>query len=688
MSGPGTVAPARRGIVAALLAMAACLASLPAHPQGPQADPRAATPADSREASPSQVIDFTHMERLDAAAAQPPDAAAAWVDTRLPHAAQAGQGGSAPMAWYRARFKGPLDAATATWAVYLPFFADGGQVWVNGRLAGSVAEGTPDIRVRWERPHLIALPPGLLRPDGNTLAIRIAQAPPGAVQHVPRVSVGPLSELQPRADRRGFWVRTMPQVTVVVCLLVAGFVLFIYWRRRSEVLYGLFGLAAALWGVRTLTFVIERMPMDSWQLWRITYLGATGGFIVVLALFALRFAGIRRPRVEGALIAYWLAGPVWLALAGARNEALVNQFWSAGLIPIGLAILGLSVWSLLRQRTVAASVMPATLVIAVLAGVHDYMIAWDAGLLTRWMPEWASQRIFLLHYGANLMLLGMGGVLTARFVEALSSLQAANHELADLNETLEQRVAERERHLAANFERMADLERENAASQERQLIMREIHDGLGSRLFTSLLRVERGDMSSGQIAEALRDCIADMRLALEALSPDDDFQAALGNFLFRWQTQMQEARIQPVWAIDVPDSGLDLSRQSALQLLRIAQEALTNVLKHAHARNVRIELRRRAGVLELEVADDGRGADLSNDRTGRGIGNMRARARQIGGELTLHSGAGGTQVLLRLPLTDGVPIAAEPAPALDGRAPAAPAAAPPQPSPVVDRASV
>lgn len=600
------------------------------------------------------ITEFAHMQRLDSAATQPPDPSTTggWIDTTLPHATPAAPEDQPPrVTWYRGSFDGPADAdGDASWAVCLPFFYDGGQIWVNGQRVGHVPESTADLHVRWERPQLIPLPPGLLQPHGNLLAVRAAAAPVHGVRHFPRVVVGPLAELQPRADRRTFWVRTMPQATVVVCLLVAGFVLFIYWRRRSEVLYGLFGLAAALWGVRTLTFVIERMPVESWQMWRITYLAATGGFIVVLALFALRFAGIRRPALEKGLLAYWLAGPAALWLAGPGYEGLINQLWSAGLIPIGVAILGLSVWSLLRQRTLTAAIMPVTLVIAVLAGVHDYMVAWNVGLLARWAPNWASQRIFLLHYGANLMLVGMGVLLTLRFIEALSSLQTANRKLADLNETLEQRVAERERHLAANFERMADLQRDRAAAQERQLIMREIHDGLGSRLFTSLLRVERGDMSDRQIADTLRDCIADMRLALEALAPDDDFQAALGNFLFRWQTQMQEAHIQPVWTIDVPDGALNLPRQAVLQLLRIAQEALTNVLKHACAKNVRIELRQCGGMLELEVVDDGMGADLSNGKAGRGIGNMRARARQIGGQLDMHSGVDGTRVLLRLPV--------------------------------------
>lgn len=615
------------------------------------------------DAAWSAAVEFRHMQRTTSPSVTPPgdrDGLVSWVDVRLPDSVAPSDSSSGTL-WYRGDFDWTPDAdSRAQWAVCLPFLYEGGEIWINGMLAGSVPEGSPTVQVRWERPHLITVPAGLLRPGRNQIAIRAGASTDQTIQHFPRVLVGLESELRPRADRRTFWVRTMPQVTVVVCLLVSGFVLFIYWRRRSEVLYGLFGLASALWGVRTMTFIVERMTTESWNLWRIAYHCATGGFIVVLALFAMRLAGIFWPRAEKILVFYWLAGPLWLWWAGSGDEVMVNRIWTAGLIPIGLAILWVSAWAMWRQRTMAAAIMPVTLAIAVLTGVHDYALAWNPGALAHFLPEaWIGQRIFLLHYGANLVLLGMGGLLTNRFIQALSSLELANGSLAELNETLESRVAQRERRLAENFARMAELQREHAAAHERQLIMREIHDGLGSRLFTSLLRVERGDMSGTQIAEALRDCIADMRLSLEVLAPDDDFQAALGNFLFRWQTQMREAQVMPSWSIDVPEGGLNLSRQTALQLLRITQEALTNVLKHAGAKNVRIDLRQRGDRLELEVADDGRGADFSEQRPGRGMGNMRARAKQSGGELSVRSGPGGTRLFLYLPLakrsTDPMP---------------------------------
>ena len=186
-------------------------------------------------------------------------------------------------------------------------------------------------------PHFAPLPNTLLHPGSNQLMVRAALPPPGPSMNMPRLGIGPEAELRPLYDRRFFWLSVTPYITAVICLLVAAFVLFIWWRRRSEVVYGLFGLAAGLWGIRTLTFVIEVVPMQWWLLWRGTYLGATGGFIVAMAVLAMRYAGMYKPRVERALIAYWLVGPLWLLLGGVPSETLVNRYWIAGFVPIGMA---------------------------------------------------------------------------------------------------------------------------------------------------------------------------------------------------------------------------------------------------------------------------------------------------------------------------------------------------------------
>ena len=90
----------------------------------------------------------------------------------------------------------------------------------------------------------------------------------------------------------------------------------------------------------------------------------------------------------------------------------------------------------------------------------------------------------------------------------------------------------------------------------------------------------------------------------------------------------------------------------------MAQEALTNVLKHARATRVQVRLRRAGEMMEMEIEDNGRGLDPEPGRQGgRGLNNMRSRAERLGGRLALRpADTGGCCVVLRLPMT--VPAAA------------------------------
>jgi signal transduction histidine kinase len=90
-------------------------------------------------------------------------------------------------------------------------------------------------------------------------------------------------------------------------------------------------------------------------------------------------------------------------------------------------------------------------------------------------------------------------------------------------------------------------------------------------------------------------------------------------------------------------------------LYRIAQEALNNALKYAHASNITVCLRRasRGGNADLEIADDGEGFDLKTARVGGGLGlsMMKERTTELGGRLSVVSRPGeGTRVLVEVPL--------------------------------------
>jgi len=216
---------------------------------------------------------------------------------------------------------------------------------------------------------------------------------------------------------------------------------------------------------------------------------------------------------------------------------------------------------------------------------------------------------------------------------------------------LETRVREREQLLKRNFERLRESERLQATAQERQRIMQDMHDGLGSQLLSSLMLVERGAVTQEQVAQILRECIDDMRLAIDALATEDaGLLSALGNLRFRMEPRLRAAGIDLAWNARGLPEEIDLNPDAVLPILRIVQEALTNALKHSRARavqvSVAIEHSWDAQLLTIRVADNGRGI-TGESSGGRGLLNMRNRANRIGAQLKLETVPGaGTVVQL------------------------------------------
>ena len=565
--------------------------------------------------------------------AAPPPASAPWQRVELPASSRG------PVVWYRIDFD-VGQPADEPWSLFLPYLNVGGRIFLNGAPLVMIRESGPDTVVRWERPHLLPIPPGRLQPGRNSLALRVAATPIATIR-IPLPAIGPTFELLGEYDRRLFWTRTMSQFTVIACTVVGLLALFIWWRRREEALYGLFGAAALLWGLRTLTFIVEVLPSVSWHAWRTLYHGATGGFTIAMLLFALRLAQMEPGRLKWLLLGYWLLGPVgYLATGG--NEMLIGRFWAGGLLPIGVAVVVITIMAAWRQRTVPLFVLSASLGLAVVAGVHDYLLAAAPEVIRAVAPAVAAHRLFLLHYAADILLVSMGAILSLRLIGTLGAIQ-------QLNRTLEARVAESEQTIRINYERLRRLERHHAVSQERQQIMRDLHDGLGSRLFVALARAETGQISSGELVQALRECIADMRLTLDAMNPEsNDFLEAWGDFRFRWQQALEGCGLASRWELETDNEPVVLAPHITLQLLRIVQEALTNVLKHAAADQVAIGLRAGQAGIRIDVRDNGRGMAGRAPASGHGLSNMQARATGVGARLQIAEAQPGVHVRVDL----------------------------------------
>ncbi len=215
------------------------------------------------------------------------------------------------------------------------------------------------------------------------------------------------------------------------------------------------------------------------------------------------------------------------------------------------------------------------------------------------------------------------------------------------------------------------LEQQTALAmlQEREKLARELHDSLGQVFAfvntqgqTVRRLLSRGDITTadelvGRLVEAAGEANVDIRESIlglrETLSGRGLFPA-LAHYLRQY-----EKNYGVHTELEVPESLTDgaFEPQVEVQLLRIVQEALTNVRKHAGARCVRVAFAAEAGWAQVTVEDDGQGFDpgARDDGAGEHVGLrvMRERAEQVGGSLTPTSKPGqGTRVVVRVPLRE------------------------------------
>lgn len=206
--------------------------------------------------------------------------------------------------------------------------------------------------------------------------------------------------------------------------------------------------------------------------------------------------------------------------------------------------------------------------------------------------------------------------------------------------------------------------RGTAVVQERERIGREMHDGMAQLLayvnakaqaVDVLLkrgRVEGAREQLGQLAAAARDAYVDARAAILDLRTEVDEDHALVRELSEYVERWEE--LADVHAVVRVDEGIRLDPSAELQLVRIVQETLTNVRKHADATEVTLEMRREDDGVVIRISDDGRGFEPGQlSRTGSprfGLGVMRERAESVGGELRVESVVGrGTTVIVSIP---------------------------------------
>ena len=197
----------------------------------------------------------------------------------------------------------------------------------------------------------------------------------------------------------------------------------------------------------------------------------------------------------------------------------------------------------------------------------------------------------------------------------------------------------------------------SAVAGERRRIAQDLHDGVASQLVSILSSLDDKAPQQQAVALALENCLLDLKMTVDAIdSGNDSVIEALGRLRYRVQHSLDKLGIVMSWKVDMCVELEAVRGEKAQQVLRIAQECLANVMRHAKASTVEVVCKfvPENEHMVLEVRDNGAG--ISRDRegrpTGKGLASMRRRAKTTGGELIIASKLGaGTRVRFTLPLT-------------------------------------
>jgi len=222
---------------------------------------------------------------------------------------------------------------------------------------------------------------------------------------------------------------------------------------------------------------------------------------------------------------------------------------------------------------------------------------------------------------------------------------------------------EAEQRLRESYDLLRELtsRRETAREEERKRIARDLHEELGQqltalRMGASTLRIRFGSdnpelaahvrkilILADNTMQVVRDVVASLRPAVL----DAGIVAAL-----EWLAAEFSRNGQTTCRLRVPQENLSIAEERAIALFRIVQEALSNVSRHAGAKQVFIALEQRGSDCLLEVRDDGKGFDPAAIRgPSFGLAGMRERVLMLGGEISVGSTRGnGTTIRVRFPI--------------------------------------
>jgi signal transduction histidine kinase len=537
--------------------------------------------------------------------------------------------------WYRLHWQ--QDDASVPTGLLVDYVCLASAVYVNGSLVARDRQLVEPLSRNWIKPQYFLLDAPLLRQGENTLLVRVS----GLSAYQPgfgTVTVGDPEAVHARYQRNLFKRFEIKLVNVAMSAVLGAIFLMMWLLRRQDTVYGWFALSEVTGSLYGYNYLASSpwpfATTDAWQAFIAAMWLAAG---CSYAMFLLRYGERRHPRIERAM---------GLACAAAFGCVALAPHWMGvhrtPWIALGTACYYVSIaWFVVRAlRTPRADyrVLAACLLVPLLVSVYDFAL----------YLGWIRGDTYLLSLTSVLTLVGIAFVVAYRFVAAMRKVEGFNAQL-------KHEVDAATRQLGDTLQREHQLALAHGRAGERLQLVRDLHDGFGGTLVGAIARLEQADddMPRPQVVGVLKEMRDDLRLVIDSTARE---HARLGELLaplrHRTSTLLDAADIDCRWHLHGIDE-VELGSARSLDLMRLLQEALTNVFKHSRASRVDVRIECVDASLHVQVRDDGCGLLADGGRAttgGAGFASMRQRAMRLGGALQVESAARGTELRLAFAL--------------------------------------
>jgi signal transduction histidine kinase len=452
------------------------------------------------------------------------------------------------------------------------------------------------------KPRWHVLPLAQLKPSENTLELELRLEPANSAG-LSKLDVGDL-DLTFVEYQNLINLHYSSSLLIMVISLVIGFLTLIIWFISKQKIFLLSSVAEIVFALRQFSFFIEYPPISTW-LWNAFTASILSVYIYLMCEISRQLLKRKTSILTLSMRYFTCFSIIIIFIESARGGTFLFLFWLFTMFVFAALHMGRLLWFAWHIVDLNIRIFALAFVVSVVFGLYDY---------------------FFIHYGSA----GFGHIRMSMFIPLMFNLSLAlivtRHFMIIQNESVRAKLN-------------VGIEQEQVRYRERQRIMTELHDSVGSHL-VGLLSLIKGGAARKDIESLTTDALQELRIAVDAIQPvNGNLAAVLATLRHRLQPRLDAMNLKLIWEVDDLPKLQTLTPQGIQNIQRILLEAFTNIMHHASASSITVKASHffDQRLIKISVCDDGKGFDMGKSYSqGQGIKNMRSRAEALGASISFQ----------------------------------------------------